>query len=225
MIELRDICFAYEQMPVLKHINLEIADGETVILEGPNGCGKSTLIRILNALNFANQGEFIFDKQRIDEKSMKKDSFAKAFHQKIGYVFQNPDVQLFCASVEEEIAFAPIQMGLARMDVTRRVEQCIALLKIEHLRGRAPYYLSTGEKKKVAIAAILSMNPKVLVLDEPLSGLDEETKEWLTEFLISLKKSGKTMIVATHDHAFAEKIADRIVHMNKDHEIDAIKEK
>jgi len=153
---------------------------------------------------------------------MKKESFAKAFHQKIGYVFQNPEAQLFCASVEEEIAFAPMQMGLPEEEVKRRVEDCIALLNLGSLRDRAPYYLSTGEKKKVAIASILSMNPKVLVLDEPLSGLDTETEEWLTVFLLQLKKSGKTMIIATHNHKFAGTVADRIVFMDRDHHIDHI---
>lgn len=222
MIALKDICFAYEERPVLKHINLTIEDGETVMLQGPNGCGKSTLIRILNALEFADVGEYIFEEKQIDKKSMKDERFAKVFHQKIGYVFQNPEVQLFCASVEEEIAFAPMQMGLERAEVKKRVDHCINLLQIEDLRERAPYYLSTGEKKKVAIASILSMNPKVLVLDEPLSGLDAETAEWLTDFLLQLKKSGKTMIIATHNHTFAEMVADRIVYMNRDHQIDHI---
>lgn len=219
MIILKDICFAYEDRPVLKHIDLIVEAGETVILEGPNGCGKSTLIRILNALAYADCGTYEFDGDIINEKRMKKESFAKAFHQKIGYVFQNPEVQLFCASVEEEIAFAPIQMGLSEEEVKRRVEDCIGLLKLEDIRDRAPYYLSTGEKKKVAIASILSMNPKVLVLDEPLSGLDAETAEWLTDFLLKLKKSGKTMIIATHNHEFAGTVADRIVFMNRDHHI------
>ena len=220
MITLKDICFAYEDRPVLKHIDLQVEAGETVMLEGPNGCGKSTLIRILNALAFADLGTYEFDGDIIDEKSMKKENFAKAFHQKIGYVFQNPEAQLFCASVEEEIAFAPMQMGLPEEEVKRRVEDCIALLNLGSLRDRAPYYLSTGEKKKVAIASILSMNPKVLVLDEPLSGLDTETEEWLTGFLLQLKKSGKTMIIATHNHKFAGTVADRIVFMDRDHHID-----
>ncbi len=222
MIELKDVCFAYGQRPVLRHINLTIHQGETIVLQGPNGCGKSTLIRILNGLSYPNQGDYIFEGQKIDEKSMKNDIFAKSFHQRIGYVFQNPDVQLFCSSVEEEIAFAPMQMELDKGEVEKRVEDCINLLGIQELRKQPPYYLSTGEKKKVAIASILAMNPKVFVLDEPLSGLDVETQEWLTEFLLQMKRSGKTMIIATHNPDFANKIADRIVCINKEHTIDNI---
>ncbi|MGN0483643.1 MAG: energy-coupling factor ABC transporter ATP-binding protein [Lachnospiraceae bacterium] len=222
MIELKDICFSYDDRPVLKHIDLVIQKGETIILEGPNGCGKSTLIRILNGLEFPEIGEYWLDGKKIDAKSMKKDSFAKAFHQKIGYVFQNPDAQLFCPSVEEEIAFAPMQMGLSQEAIKERVEYCISLFELEELRKRAPFYLSTGEKKKTAMAAILSMNPQVLVLDEPLSGLDVETQEWLTEFLVQFKKVGKTMIIATHNPAFAQKLADRVVHINREHRIASI---
>ena len=222
MIELKDVCFAYGQRAVLRHINLTIHQGETIVLQGPNGCGKSTLIRILNGLSYANQGDYIFEGQKIDEKSMRNDIFSKSFHQRIGYVFQNPDVQLFCSSVEEEIAFAPMQMELEKGEVEKRVEDCLNLLGIQELRNQPPYYLSTGEKKKVAIASILAMNPKVFVLDEPLSGLDIETQEWLTQFLLQLKRSGKTMIIATHNPSFANKLADRIVCINKEHTIESI---
>jgi len=217
MIDLKDICFAYDSFLALRHIDLTIADGETIVLEGPNGCGKSTLIRILNGLEFATQGAYFFEGEKIDKDFMKQETHAKSFHQKIGYVFQNPDIQLFCPSVEEEIAFGPMQMGLSKEEVDQRVEDCIKLLSIEHLRNRPSFYLSTGEKKKTALASVLSVNPKVLILDEPLSGLDEESKEWLTEFLLDLKKASKTMIIATHDHTFATLVADRIIRISKDH--------
>lgn len=222
MIELKNICFSYEARPVLRHIDLTIQHGETVILEGPNGCGKSTLIRILNGLEFPEIGTYHLDGVRIDAKSMKEERFAKMVHQKIGYVFQNPDAQLFCSSVEEEIAFAPMQMGLDRERVKERVEYAIALFGLEELRKRPPFYLSTGEKKKTAIAAVLSMNPQVLILDEPLSGLDIESQEWLTDFLIRYKDAGKTMIIATHHPEFAKKMADRTVHMDREHRIASI---
>lgn len=222
MIKLKDICFSYETQPVLKHIDLTIRRGETVILEGPNGCGKSTLIRILNGLEFPEIGAYYLDGVKIDAKSMKEERFAKSFHQKIGYVFQNPDAQLFCSSVEEEIAFSPLQMGFEREKVKERVEYAISLFGLEELRKRPPFYLSTGEKKKTAIASVLSMNPQVLVLDEPLSGLDVETQEWLTDFLIRYKEVGKTMVIATHHPQFAQKLADRVVHMNREHRIASI---
>lgn len=224
ILELKDICFAYEDHVALKHIDLTVKHGETVVLEGPNGCGKSTLIRILNGLEVANEGTYICDGEVIDEKFLKQELRTKKFHQKIGYVFQNPDIQLFCSSVEQEIAFGPMQMGLPQGEIEKRVEDCIALLSIEELRKRPSFYLSTGEKKKVALASVLSVNPKILILDEPLSGLDEASKEWLTSFLLDLKKAKKTMIIATHDHTFSHEIADKVVRMNKEHRMeDAVK--
>jgi cobalt/nickel transport system ATP-binding protein len=140
----------------------------------------------------------------------------------MGFVFQNADVQLFCGSVEEEIDFGPRQMGLSEEEIKRRREDVIRLLQIDHLRGRAPYHLSGGEKRKVAVACILSMNPQVLVLDEPLAGLDRKTQEWLTGFLLDLKDAGKTMVIATHNDELAHLLADRIVYMNEEHEIERI---
>ena len=120
MIKLDDICCAYDSTPVLKHFSTEVADGEFVVIKGDNGCGKSTLLNIINALEFAEIGTYTFDGTVIDKKAMKNEQFAKAFHQKIGYVFQNTDAQLFCSSVYDEIAFAPRQMQLDEAEVAKR---------------------------------------------------------------------------------------------------------
>ncbi|MCQ2491614.1 MAG: energy-coupling factor ABC transporter ATP-binding protein [Lachnospiraceae bacterium] len=223
IIELKNLCFAYEQHVALRYITIDIKRGETIALQGDNGCGKSTLLKILNGILFANEGEYLFEGRPITEKSLKDNSFAKYFHQKIGFVFQNADIQLFCGSVEEEIAFGPMQMGLSREEVAKRVDDVIALIGIEHLRNRPPYHLSGGEKRKVAIACILSMNPDVLVLDEPLAGLDKKSRQWLLDFLLQLKKAGKTMIFATHDDNLATLLSDRIIDINERHEIGSIK--
>ena len=212
MIKLDDICFAYDSTPVLKHFSTEIADGEFVVIKGDNGCGKSTLLNIINALEFAEIGTYTFDGTVIDKKAVKNEQFAKAFHQKIGYVFQNTDAQLFCSSVYDEIAFAPRQMQLDEAEVAKRVEDMLKLTGTEHLKERAPFHLSMGEKKKVAVASVLAMNPQVLILDEPMNFLDKKSREWLVEFLNQMHSVGKTIIIVSHTNDF-DKMADRIIEL------------
>ena len=212
MIKLDDICFAYDSTPVLKHFSTEIADGEFVVIKGDNGCGKSTLLNIINALEFAEIGTYTFDGTVIDKKAMKNEQFAKAFHQKIGYVFQNTDAQLFCSSVYDEIAFAPRQMQLDEAEVAKRVDDMLKLTGTEHLKERAPFHLSMGEKKKVAVASVLAMNPQVLILDEPMNFLDKKSREWLVEFLNQMHTVGKTIIIVSHTDDF-DKMADRIIEL------------
>lgn len=212
MIKLDDICFAYDSTPVLKHFSTEIADGEFVVIKGDNGCGKSTLLNIINALEFAEIGTYTFDGTVIDKKAVKNEQFAKAFHQKIGYVFQNTDAQLFCSSVYDEIAFAPRQMQLYEAEITKRVDDMLKLTGTEHLKERAPFHLSMGEKKKVAVASVLAMNPQVLILDEPMNFLDKKSREWLVEFLNQMHSVGKTIIIVSHTDDF-DKMADRIIEL------------
>lgn len=224
LFSLYKVCFAYEGHIALRYITLDVARGETVVLQGPNGCGKSTLLKLLNGLVYAEEGTYKFDGDVIDAKSMKNNVFSKQFHQRVGFIFQNSDVQLFCSNVEEEISFGPRQMGLSEEEVKQRTDDVIALLDIEHLRERAPYHLSGGEKRKVAIACILSMNPEALVLDEPLAGLDRKTQEWLVGFLLELKKAGKTLIISTHNDELAHTLADRLVVIGDDHTIESVTE-
>lgn len=221
MIRLENICFEYEDSVALQNINLNISKGESVGLEGDNGCGKTTLIKLLNGLIFPTSGEYFFEGNKIDSKSMKNEMFAKAFHQKVGYVFQNPENQLFCSTVEEEIAFGPKQMGLSKSEVQMRCNDVMKLLGIEHIAQRAPYHLSGGEKKKTALACVLSMNPEVLILDEPLNGLDRKTRETLLQVLKALKSAGKTLIIATHDEKLLQQLSDRIITLTDEHTIKA----
>ena len=212
MIKLDDICFAYDSTPVLKHFSTEIADGEFVVIKGDNGCGKSTLLNIINALEFAEIGTYTFDGTVIDKKAVKNEQFAKAFHQKIGYVFQNTDAQLFCSSVYDEIAFAPRQMQLDEAEIAKRVEDMLKLTGTEHLKERAPFHLSMGEKKKVAVASVLAMNPQVLILDEPMNFLDKKSRQWLVEFLNQMHSIGKTIIIVSHTDDF-DKMADKVINL------------
>lgn len=212
MIKLDDICFAYDSTPVLKHFSTEVADGEFVVIKGDNGCGKSTLLNIINALEFAEIGTYTFDGTVIDKKTVKNEQFAKAFHQKIGYVFQNTDAQLFCSSVYDEIAFAPRQMQLDETEIAKRVDDMLKLTGTEHLKERAPFHLSMGEKKKVAVASVLAMNPQVLILDEPMNFLDKKSREWLVEFLNQMHAVGKTIIIVSHTDDF-DKMADKVINL------------
>lgn len=220
LIKLEKVYFEYEDSAALKDISLTVNVGECIGLQGDNGSGKTTLIKLLNALIFASSGCFLFDGKQICRKSMKNELFAKAFHQRVGYVFQNPENQLFCSSVAEEVAFGPRQMGLSKEEITARCNDVMKLLGIEGLSQRAPYHLSGGEKKKVALACVLSMNPEVLILDEPMNGLDRKSREVLLKVLQSLKSAGKTLIIATHEEKLLSELADRIITIGEDHSLE-----
>ena len=216
IIELKNIFYAYDENFVLRDVNLRVEKGETVALCGANGAGKSTLLKIINGLIFPVRGVYEFEGVEINEKILSSSKFSKNFHQKIGFVWQNSDVQLFCSSVEEEISFGPEQMGLPESEIKKRLEDALEFFGLKNLRHRAPYTLSGGEKKKTALASVLTMNPAVWTLDEPLSALDEKTKEILTNFLLELKKAGKTIIFSSHDSNFIKKIADTQLNLQND---------
>jgi cobalt/nickel transport system ATP-binding protein len=206
MIRLEDVSFKYKNKVALNKIDINIEEGESIAIIGPNGSGKSTLLKLLNGIIFASQGKYFFDETEISEETIKDNKFSKSFHKKIGFVFQNSDTQLFCSTVFEEIAFGPIQMGLSNEDIEK--------VKDEH-----PYNLSGGEKKRVAIASVLALNPEVLVLDEPMNGIDPKGKKFLKELLIMLNKSGKTIICATHDFEYVEGIFKRGIVFSENHNI------
>jgi cobalt/nickel transport system ATP-binding protein len=213
MIKLNDICFAYDSQPVLKHFDMHIKKGEFAVIKGDNGCGKTTLLNIINALIFAESGTYYLDGEEVNQKTVKNEKFSKQLHQKIGYVFQNTDHQLFCSNVYDEIAFAPRQMDLSESQIDQRVNDIIAMLGIEHLKERAPYHLSMGEKKKVAIGAVLVTNPQVIILDEPMNFLDKKSRAWIIEFLNQMKAVGKTIIIVSHSEDF-DHLADKIINLD-----------
>jgi len=219
LIELENISFIYDDSPALSDISLSIEKGECIGLEGDNGSGKSTLIKVLNGVLFAGAGKYTFDGKEINAKTMKNEAFSKEFHSRVGYVFQNPDTQLFCNSVRDEIEFGPRQMGLSEEEVKQRCDDVIQILGLSQVEERAPYHLSGGEKKKTALACVLSMNPEVLILDEPMNGLDRKTREKLMDFLQAWKNAGKTLIIATHDDNLLKQITDRIITIDENHKL------
>lgn len=213
IIELSNVTFSYNQAEgtVIKDLSLQVEIGSCLVVEGQNGSGKTTLFRILNGLSFPQKGSYIFNNVSITEEYLKDNRNSKSFHKQIGYLFQNPDIMLFNASVYDEIAFGPRQMGLSDEEIDIRTRDCMKLFGIENLSDKAPYHLSGGQKKRVAFAAIMSLNPDVLILDEPFAGLDNRTTEWMMSFLKELKISGKTLIIATHITEVREKLADKSI--------------
>ncbi|MDY3875754.1 MAG: ABC transporter ATP-binding protein [Megamonas funiformis] len=219
IINLSHISYNYEETSALNDISLEIYAGELIFFTGPNGCGKSTLFKLLNGLIFPTKGEYYFDNKKIDKNTLQDNIFAKNFHKRIGYIFQNPDVQLFNATVYDEIAFGPRQMNLDEEIIHQRVNELLIYLNIQHLKDRPPYHLSGGEQKKVALAAILALNPDVLMIDEPLNGLDNKTRQWFKEFLMDFIKANKTILISTHEQELLSLPHSRIIKFNDEHTI------
>lgn len=213
LIELNHITFRYdeEEGPVLKDFSMSVPEGSCVIIEGDNGAGKTTLFRILTGLSFPEKGEYSFDGTKITKDYLQDNAKAKLFHKRIGFLFQSPDVMMFNPRVYDEVAFGPRQMGISDQEVEERVNDCLKMFDLEELADKAPYHLSGGQKKRVALASVMSLNPDVLILDEPYAGLDRKTQEWLTQFLRELKAAGKTLLIATHNSELLSGIANEIV--------------
>ncbi|PAB59082.1 energy-coupling factor ABC transporter ATP-binding protein [Anaeromicrobium sediminis] len=219
MIKIDNVTFKYKEKTALHNMKVHIKEGESVAIIGPNGSGKSTFLKLLNGIVFPSKGTYTFDETNITEKRLQDNSFSKLFHKRIGFVFQNADTQLFCSSVSEEIAFGPMQMGLSKDEINKRVNDCLSMLSIEKLRDEHPYNLSGGEKKRVAIASVLAMNPEVITLDEPMNGIDPKGKRFLRELFIKLNKAGKTIICATHDFEYVEGLFKRALVFSQDHTV------
>ncbi|AIE85377.1 energy-coupling factor ABC transporter ATP-binding protein [Fimbriimonas ginsengisoli] len=203
----------------LDDLSLSIANGERLVIMGANGSGKSTLLRLLAGLLHHIEGSISFNGHELSERSLQSPGFRQQFRQSIGFVFQNADAQLFNATVFEEVAFGPRQLGMSEAEARARTLDVLSFLGIEHLAERPPFRLSGGEKRKVAIASVLSMNPQVLMFDEPFLGLDPRSQTWLIRTLQQLQAAGKTTIVATHTLDVARRIADRALILDEDHRL------
>lgn len=216
----KDVSYAYlERFPALADVSLAVRRGEKVALLGANGCGKSTLLKVLDGLVFPDSGTFNAFGAAVTEQKLEDQQFSEAFRSRVGFVFQNSDAQVFSPNVRDEIAFGPLNMGMPGDEVARRVDDTLEMLDIAHLADRAPYQLSGGQKKRVAIASVLVMNPEVLMFDEPTAALDPRTQHWLMELIDELNGAGKTIVLATHDLASLETLADRCIVFNEEHRI------
>ena len=207
--EVVDVHYAYQEAPALQGLSLTIGQGQRVALLGANGSGKSTMLRLLDGLYFADRGTVSAFGEVLSEARLQDDETAFAFRRRVGLVFQNPDVQLFCPTVFDELAFGPLQLGWSKDEILARVDATLAEFSIADLKHRPPHRLSGGEKKRVALASVLILNPEVLLLDEPTAGLDPQSASELIDYLVKCQGSGRTVVTATHDLDIVEDIADR----------------
>ena len=220
IITLKHVDYSYYgKIPALADINLSVKKGELFSVIGLNGSGKSTLLHIINALIFPNSGEVLFQGNAVTEKSLRDSSFGIKLRQRMGYIFQNPDVQLFCPTVFDELLFAPMQLNLPTENARERAEQTLSFLGIESLKDRPIYMLSGGEKKKVAIASVLTMNPDILLIDEPLASLDPKTQTFFINLLLELNQAGKTIIFTTHHLDLIDHLQPRVAVLSEAHTI------
>lgn len=218
----RDVSYSYlGRYPALTEVSMQVRRGEKLALLGANGCGKSTLLKVLDGLIFPDAGEYDAFGTRITEDTLEDRQVSAGFRSRVGFVLQNSDAQVFSPSVREEVAFGPLQMGMTSDEVTGRVDDVLELLGIANLADRAPFQLSGGQKKKVAIASVLVMNPEILLFDEPTAALDPRTQMWLVELIEQLSAAGKTIVHATHDLDVLHRIADRCLVFDEDHRIAA----
>lgn len=210
-IEMEGVKYVYPDGHIaLENVNLRVMRGERVAVLGPNGAGKSTLLMLTNGLFTPSEGRIRVLGMPLDENNLYK------VRMKVGLAFQDPDDQLFCPTLWEDVTFGPLNMGLPEEEVTKRARHALMSMGLEGLENRAPHHLSVGEKKKAAIAAVLAMNPEILVLDEPTANLDPKSKTELTKLIDNLYKERKmTLITATHDVDFVPAIADRVFVLNR----------
>ncbi len=206
-IEVAGLSFAYpDGHPALNGVSLHIAPGEKVALLGPNGAGKSTLLLHLNGILRTQAGQVRVCGLEVTEKTLGQVRAA------VGLVFQNPDDQLFSPTVFDDVAFGPIYQGLPVAEVRQRVDEALAAVRMSDYKARVSHHLSTGEKKRIAIATVLSMGPEILVLDEPTAGLDPRARRGLLHLLAELPQ---TMLVATHDIRMVLELLPRTVIMDR----------
>lgn len=208
-----------DRFAALNDVSLTIGRGEKVALLGANGCGKSTLLKILDGLIFPDAGTFTAFGETVTEDVLEDEQFNHAFRSRVGFIFQNSDAQVFSPTVRDEVAFGPLNLGMSTAEVAERVHDTLAMLEIADLADRAPYQLSGGQKKRVAIASVLVMNPEVLLFDEPTAALDPRTQQWLIELIVELNDAGKTIVLATHDLETIDVLADRCLVFGENHRL------
>ncbi|MCK8519055.1 energy-coupling factor ABC transporter ATP-binding protein [Methanoculleus sp. 7T] len=210
LLETDNITYTYPNGPTaLSGVSISIAAGSKTALVGPNGAGKSTLLLMLNGMLKPASGEVRFSGRPLayDNRSLRD------LRRRVGFVFQNPDVQIIAPTVEADVAFGPVNLGLSPDAVRRAVRDALGYVGLRGYEKRPPHHLSGGEKKRVAIAGILAMEPAVLVFDEPTNTLDPASSEEVMELLDELASGGRTVLISTHDVELAYRWADSVILM------------
>ena len=206
VLSVHDLHFSYhDHHAALRGVSFDLCEGDKVALVGPNGAGKSTLMLHLNGI-LTGQGDVTIGDKRITRDNL------PAVRAMVGLVFQNPDDQLFSPTVFEDVAFGPLHMGLPKDEVRERVETALSAVRMSNYRDRMSHHLSVGEKKRIAIATVLSMNPQILVLDEPSAGLDPRARRTLINLLRDLPI---TMLVSSHDMRMVQELFPRTIVMDE----------
>jgi energy-coupling factor transport system ATP-binding protein len=210
MIEVKDLYFTYPNaVEALKGIRLTIKEGEFVAIMGQNGAGKTTLVKHFNGLLKPTSGQVFTD--GVDTTKVSVATLSR----NVGFVFQNPDSQLFSETVEQEIAFALRNFNFNEETIEKRITWALNLLGLTEYRKTSPFLLSGGERKRVALASILAWDPSTLILDEPTIGQDYEQKEKLRQFILQMKTQRKTVIIVTHDVEFVAECNPRVLLMRE----------
>lgn len=211
VFRIEDVSYSYPGRGLaLEGVGFEVFRGERVVILGANGCGKSTLLKLMDGLVKAQHGTV--EAFGLDVSLALADpAFARDLHRRVGLVFQDSDVQLFSPTVWDDVAFGPLQMGWDPTEVRGRVESALDQMEIAGLSGRAPYELSEGEKKRVAIATVLALDPEALLLDEPTASLDPRSKALLLDLLERLGESGKTVVATTQELEVAPWLGGRAI--------------
>ena len=216
IVSLKHVSYRYpDGNTAIDGLDLDIMPGEAVAIVGPNGAGKSTLLQIIAGLIPVSEGHLSVTGMDIDRKAVDRPNDLEWLRRKLGIIFQDSDVALFNSTVWNDVVFGPLHMGLPVEEVKVRGNRALERLGISHLRDRAPYRLSGGEKRKVSIASVLSIEPEILLFDEPTSDLDPRSRRLVVDLLKSMTAEGRTVIVATHDVNAVPDFATRIVVLNR----------
>ena len=223
IIKLENISYSYyDRIPAVSDISLEIKEGERFAIIGANGTGKSTLLQIMSGLVQQSEGKVFFRGKEVSEQTLENKSFLKFFRERVGYVFQDSDIQLFCPTVLDELLYGPLQLEIKESEAMDRANEVLKMLEIENLTDRPSYMLSGGEKKRVAIGSVLTINPEVVLFDEPTNGLDPRTQCFLVELMLALSEAGKTLIIATHDLSLVAELETKVALLSEEHRIEKI---
>ncbi|MCX7986247.1 MAG: energy-coupling factor ABC transporter ATP-binding protein [Bacteroidales bacterium] len=206
----------------LNDVTFDVYQNEILSILGSNGSGKSTLLQLLCGLLFPEEGQIFYKDELVTEKKLKSGKFQQSFRSEVGFIFQNSEVQLFCPTVFDELVFGPLQLNIPEEEAIQRAEEVLQLMRIDNIRNRPVYMLSGGERKKVAIAAVLTMNPQVIIFDEPMSGLDPKSRAFIIDLLFELNQAGKTIILATHHLELVSILQSRVAVLNEKHKLEKI---